>query len=133
MPIPAVTPFHGTAPAVFPDAAAGAAMLAGAANTYGNYVAVSGALAVDSVLVRLTLDTPAVNIEPCEWELSHGAAHTVIATDVIGFGTAVGTYPPIELKGEGGLIDAGETISLRIRTATGATTCNAHLSTMPAL
>jgi hypothetical protein len=115
--------------ATFPDAAAGAALTAGAADTYGALVDISGALAADSRVCLLSFDTPAVAIEPVQWELSYDGGAEVIATDVIGFDTAVGTYPPISLFGMCPIIPAGETLQLRIRSATGGTTCNAHLST----
>lgn len=119
--------------ATFPDAAAGAALAAGIANTYGALVAVSGALGADSRLGFLDFDTPAVAVEPCQWELSYAAGVSIVATGVIGFATAAGTYPPIDLSGKCGIIPAGATLQVRIRSATGGTTCNAHLSTMPAL
>jgi len=117
---------------VFPDAAAGAALLAGAANTYGDLVSVSGALGAASRVVSLTFNTPAVAIEPTEWQLSYGAGASVVATGVVGFGTAVGTYPPINLLGTCGVIPAGSTLQVKIRSASGATTCNVHCATMPA-
>jgi hypothetical protein len=124
-------PTYGDAIETFPDAAAGAALTAGLANTYGALVNVSGALAADSVVVSLDFDTPAVAIEPTQWELSYDAGATVIATGMIGFDTAVGTYPSINLLGTCGTIAAGETLQVRIRSATGGTTCNAHCTTMP--
>lgn len=117
----------------YPDAAAGAALTAGAADTYGALVSVSGALAADSRVVMLDFDTPAVAIEPTQWELSYDTGASVVATGMICFDTAVGSYPPISLLGTCGVIPAGETLQVRIRSATGGTTCNAHLSTMPAL
>ena len=116
----------------FPTTAAGAALTAGAANTYGALVSVSGALAAASRLVTLDFDTAAVAIEPTQWELSYGAGANVVATGMAGFDTAVGTNPPINLIGVGGVIPAGATLQLRIKSATGGTTCNAHLSTTPA-
>ena len=124
---------NGGAVETFPDSAAGAALLAGIANTYGALVSVSGALAAASRVVSLDFDTPAVAIEQTQWQLSYGAGASVVATGVIGFDTAVGTYPPISLLGCCGVIPAGSTLQVMIRSATGGTTCNAHLSTMPAL
>ena len=124
---------NGGAVATYPDAATGAALTAGAANVYGALVSVSGALAADSRCVFLDFDTPAVAVEPVQWELSYDSGASVVATGVIGFATAAGTYPPIDLSGKCGIIPAGETLQLRIRSATGGTTCNAHLSTMAAI
>ena len=124
-------PFYGAAVTTFPDAATGAGLAAGAANTYGALVSVSGALAADSLVTALDFDTPAVAIEPTQWELSYAAGVTVVATGMIGFDTAVGTYPTIPMLGQCGVIPAGETLKVRIRSATGGTTCNCHCSTMP--
>lgn len=117
----------------FPDAAGGAALLAGAANTYGALVNVSGALAADSIVTALDFDTPAVAVEPCQWELSYGAGANIVATGMIGFDTAVGTYPTINLVGQCGIIPTGATLQVRIRSASGATTALVHCSTMPAV
>jgi hypothetical protein len=125
------TPLYGTQVATYPDAAAGAALTAGIANTYGALVNVSAAMAADSLVAAIDFDTPAVAIEPTQWELSYDAGATVVATGMIGFDTAVGTYPTIPMLGQCGVIPAGETLQLRIRSATGGTTCNAHVSTMP--
>lgn len=124
-------PFYGAAVATYPDAAAGAALAAGAANTYGALVNVSGALAADALVTAIDFDTPAVAVEPTQWELSYNAGADIVATGMINFDTAVGTYPTIPMLGQGGVIPAGETLQLRIRSATGGTTCNAHVSTMP--
>lgn len=125
-------PFYGAQVTTFPNAAAGAALTAGAANTYGALVSVSGALAAPSLVTALDFDTPAVAIEPCQWELSYGAGASIVATGMIGFDTAVGTYPTIPMLGQCGLIPTGATLQVRIRSATGGTTCNCHCSTMPA-
>ena len=117
----------------YPAAAAGTALTAGAANTHGAYGDVSGALAAASRVVSLNFNTPGVAIEPVFWELSYAAGAGVVAEGVIGFGTAVGTYPPINLLGTCGIIPAGATLQVRIQSATGGTTCNVHCSTMPAL
>ena len=97
----------------FPDAATGTALTAGGANAYGALANVSGALAAASRLVSLDLDTPAVAIEPCQWELSYAAGVTVVATGMVGFDTAVGTYPAINLIGVGGVIPAGATLAVQ--------------------
>lgn len=117
---------------VFPDAAAGAALTAGAANTYGDLVSVSGALAAASRVVSLVFDTPAVAIEPCQWQLSYGAGATVVASGIVPFKTDVGTHQVISLLGTCGVIPAGSTLQVKIRTATGGTTCKVHCATMPA-
>ena len=124
---------NGNVVTAFPAAGAGTAFTAGAADTYGALASVSGALGADSRVVMLDFDTPAVAIEPTLWELSYGAGASVVATGMINFDTAVGTYPPINLLGTCGVIPSGSTLQVRIQSATGGTTCNAHLSTMPAL
>ena len=123
--------FYGRRVTTFPDAAAGAALTAGIANTWGALVNVSGALAAESLVTALDFDTPAVAIEPTQWELSYGAGATVVATGMVGFDTAVGTYPTIEMLGRCNAIPAGATLQVRIRSATGGTTCLCHCSTMP--
>ncbi len=127
--VPALS--YGRRVTTFPDAAAGAGLTAGGANTYGALVSVSGALAAASTVVAIDADTPAVAIEPTQWELSYGAGATVVATGMFGFDTAVGTYPSINMVGQCGVIPAGATLQVRIRSATGGTTCNVHCSTMP--
>lgn len=127
-----IAKLNGGAVTTYPNAATGAALTAGAADTYGALVSVSGALGAASRVCFLDFDTPAVAIEPTQWELSYDAGASVVATGMIGFDTAVGTYPPIDLFGKCGIIPAGETLQVRIRSATGGTTCLAHLSTCPA-
>ena len=118
----------------FPVLSAGVNAIAGAANAYGATaeLAAGGLVAVDSRLASISLRTPSAACTG-KVNIGHGAGPTFVCEVDFEIATDAGAFLNIPLVGMGGVIPAGDAVSVQIKTTAGATTVDCSVGIMPAI